>query len=95
MVNIVGVRFKKAGKIYYFDPLDLDINSDDAVIVETARGVEFGLISIGPKEVNETRVVAPLKPSSAKLRKGHQIHMKNLEKKRTLALGRKSKPSWI
>ncbi len=81
MVNIVGVRFKKAGKIYYFDPLDLDINSDDAVIVETARGVEFGLISIGPKEVNETRVVAPLKPVIRKAtEKDIQIHMKNLEK---------------
>jgi cell fate regulator YaaT (PSP1 superfamily) len=61
MVTVVGVRFKKAGKIYYFAPGDLDIAKDSCVIVETARGVEFGDCVIGPKEINENEVVAPLK----------------------------------
>jgi cell fate regulator YaaT (PSP1 superfamily) len=61
MVTVVGVRFKKAGKIYYFAPGDLDITKDSSVIVETARGVEFGECVIGPKQINESEVVAPLK----------------------------------
>ncbi|NLB22116.1 MAG: stage 0 sporulation family protein [Clostridium sp.] len=62
MVNIVGVRFKKAGKIYYFDPLDLELIEGDAVIVETARGVELGVVAIGEKPISDEEVVAPLKP---------------------------------
>lgn len=62
MVNIVGVRFKKAGKIYYFDPLEWDLIKDDAVIVETARGVELGLVALGRTPVAEGEVIAPLKP---------------------------------
>lgn len=61
MVRVVGVRFKKSGKIYYFDPDDLDIKQNDFVIVETARGIEFGLAVIGPKLVDESEIVAPLK----------------------------------
>ena len=62
MVNIVGIRFKRAGKSYYFDPNNLDIKKDDYLIVETARGIEFGECVIGIKEVNEENIVAPLKP---------------------------------
>lgn len=61
MVTVVGIRFKKAGKIYYFDPSDLDISKDSSVIVETARGIEFGECVIGPKQINENEIVAPLK----------------------------------
>jgi cell fate regulator YaaT (PSP1 superfamily) len=61
MVKVVGVRFKKAGKIYYFSPDDLHIKKDDKVIVETARGIEFGECVIGCKEVEESEIVAPLK----------------------------------
>ncbi|MDT8715780.1 stage 0 sporulation family protein [Clostridium sp. 19966] len=61
MVKVVGVRFKKAGKIYYFDPNNIDINQGDSVIVETARGIEFGECVIGTKEVKENEIVAPLK----------------------------------
>ena len=61
MINIVGIRFKKAGKIYYFDPNELDIKKGDYVIVETARGIEFGECVIGIKQVTEEEVVAPLK----------------------------------
>jgi cell fate regulator YaaT (PSP1 superfamily) len=61
LYDVVGVRFKKAGKIYYFDPGDLSIEKDDFVIVETVRGVEFGRCVIAPKKVGENDVVLPLK----------------------------------
>lgn len=61
MITVVGVRFKKAGKIYYFDPDELNINKDDHVVVETARGIEFGHVTVGLKEVTEEEIVAPLK----------------------------------
>lgn len=61
METVVGVRFKKAGKIYYFEPDNLDIKEDDWVIVETVRGIEFGHVSVGPKEIAEEEIVAPLK----------------------------------
>lgn len=61
MVRTVGVRFKKAGKIYYFDPGDLLINVDDNVIVETIRGIEFGKAVLGIREVPEEEIIAPLK----------------------------------
>jgi cell fate regulator YaaT (PSP1 superfamily) len=61
MVKTVGVRFKNAGKIYYFDPDELDINLEDNVIVETIRGIEFGEVVLGIREVAEEQIVAPLK----------------------------------
>ena len=61
MIKVVGVRFKKAGKVYYFDPNDIDVELSDFVIVETARGIEFGSVVIGPKEVSQEEIVAPLK----------------------------------
>ena len=61
MQTIVGVRFKKAGKIYYFSPGRLEINLGDAVIVETARGVEYGKVVLGPKEVEDDAAPAPVK----------------------------------
>ena len=51
MVNVIGVRFRRAGKIYYFDPLDYDIEVGQNVIVETARGVEYGHVLIGRRSV--------------------------------------------
>lgn len=62
MINIVGVRFKPAGKIYYFDPVNLILSIGDDVIVETSRGLEFGMIVIGQKKMNEEDLVSPLKP---------------------------------
>ena len=53
MISVVGIRFKKAGKIYYFDPDNIVINKFDHVIVETARGLEFGEVVIGIREVDE------------------------------------------
>lgn len=61
MSVIVGVRFKKAGKIYYFSPNGIDLESHEGVIVETARGLEFGDVVIAPREVSEETVVQPLK----------------------------------
>lgn len=61
MYTIVGVRFKPAGKIYYFDPGNLSVEVRDHVIVETARGIEYGEVVIGKREVTENDVVLPLK----------------------------------
>jgi cell fate regulator YaaT (PSP1 superfamily) len=61
MIIVVGVRFKSAGKIYYFDPDNLEIKKGDNVIVETARGLEYGDVVIEPRSVTEEDIVAPLK----------------------------------
>lgn len=61
MVTVIGVRFKKAGKIYYFDPDNIDMEDAKYVIVETARGVEFGNLVINKREISEEDVIAPLK----------------------------------
>lgn len=61
MIKVVGIRFKKAGKIYYFDPNGLSIKKGDFAVVETARGIEFGECVIGIKEISESDIVAPLK----------------------------------
>ncbi|ABS32480.1 MULTISPECIES: PSP1 domain-containing protein [Clostridium] len=61
MIEVVGVRFKKAGKIYYFDPSNIEINKGEYVIVETIRGIEFGEAVIAKKQINESEIVAPLK----------------------------------
>lgn len=62
MTNVIGVRFRRAGKVYYFSPGKLNIQKDDHVIVETARGVEYGHVVIGMKEVEDDKVIQPLKP---------------------------------
>ena len=62
MVKVIGVRFRTAGKIYYFDPLNFQVKRGDHVIVETARGVEYGTVVCSPREVEDDKVVQPLKP---------------------------------
>lgn len=62
MIKVVGVRFRNAGKIYFFGPGDMELTMGMHVIVETARGVELGTVMTGPKEVKEEDVVQPLKP---------------------------------
>ncbi|MBP5282674.1 MAG: hypothetical protein J6Z22_09275 [Lachnospiraceae bacterium] len=62
MVRVVGVRFRTAGKIYFFDPLEFTIRRGENVIVETARGIEFGTVVSDIREVDESAVVQPLKP---------------------------------
>ena len=61
MITIIGVRFRNVGKVYYFSPRELDICVGDHVIVETARGVEYGFVVLGPKEVDDSKVIQPLK----------------------------------
>ncbi|MGL6220654.1 MAG: stage 0 sporulation protein, partial [Lacrimispora sphenoides] len=62
MIKVIGVRFRNAGKIYYFDPMSLEVRTGDHVIVETARGVEYGYVVLGCREVEDDKVVQPLKP---------------------------------
>lgn len=62
MPTVVGIRFKKACKIYYFDPAESGVQKGDNAIVETARGIEFGEVVIGPREIDENQIVSPLKP---------------------------------
>lgn len=83
MIRVVGVRFKKAGKIYYFDPADMDIKKDTYVVVETARGIEFGECVIGIKEISEDDIVAPLK-SVLRIATEEDItkHFKNKDKEK-------------
>ncbi len=61
MALVVGIRFKKACKIYYFDPADTGVKKGDHAIVETARGVEYGEVVIGPRDVHNNSIVPPLK----------------------------------
>lgn len=62
MTNIVGVRFKENGKIYYFDPKGLELKQGDYCVVETARGTECGEVCLAPRQVQDYEVVQPLKP---------------------------------
>lgn len=62
MIKVIGVRFRTAGKIYFFDPGRLNIKKGDHVIVETARGIEYGTVVGGVREVENDKVVQPLKP---------------------------------
>jgi cell fate regulator YaaT (PSP1 superfamily) len=62
MANVIGVRFRSAGKIYYFDPAGFDIKQGNNVIVETARGVEYGNVVLGQREIDDDEIIQPLKP---------------------------------
>lgn len=62
MKRVIGVRFRTAGKIYFFDPKDYEVERGNHVIVETARGIEYGTVVNAPKEVEDDKVVQPLKP---------------------------------
>jgi cell fate regulator YaaT (PSP1 superfamily) len=62
MTKVIGVRFRTAGKIYFFDPLDFGVKRGDHVIVETARGIEYGTVVGEPREIEDEKVIQPLKP---------------------------------
>lgn len=62
MAKVIGVRFRNAGKVYYFAPEQYDINQGDHVVVETARGIEYGYVVLGAKEVEDDKIIQPLKP---------------------------------
>lgn len=89
MYKVIGVRFKKAGKIYYFDPQSFSFEKDDHVIVETARGIEFGKVVVPIKEVDEHDVVLPLKQvvRPATSRDKMQVEENHVESIRALELG--------
>lgn len=81
MITVIGVRFKKAGKIYYFDPGDVEVNKDDHVIVETARGIEYGECVIGRREIPEEQIISPLKPVlRTSTNEDDEIHLNNRKK---------------
>lgn len=82
MVNVVGVKFKTAGKIYYFDPGNLDVKIGDNVIVETARGMEFGTVNMTEKQVHPSEIVSPLKKVIRIAdERDHKRHEDNVRKK--------------
>ena len=82
MVSVASIRFKNAGKIYNFDPGVLDIKDGDHVIVETARGLEYGTVVGEIKEITEEDIVAPLKEIIRKATKDDEIlHEENVSKK--------------
>ncbi|MBI2908343.1 MAG: stage 0 sporulation family protein [Chloroflexi bacterium] len=62
MTDIVGIRFKRAGRVYYFDPAGLELDINDDVVVETSRGLEMGQVVIAPRQVVNNDIVEPLKP---------------------------------
>lgn len=83
MINVIGVRFRKAGKVYYFDPASYEVKVGDNVIVETARGVEYGAVVLGPRKVTDDKIVQPLKPVIRKATaEDDEIEAKNKEKEK-------------
>ena len=85
MKTIVGIKFKKPGKMYYFDPPDLELEVGTKVIVETALGDEYGEIMIGNKKINEENITSPLKKviriATDKDTKSYEEYKKNYSKK--------------
>ena len=83
MIKVIGVRFRNAGKIYYFDPAGREIHSGDHVIVETARGIEYGYVVLGSREVPDDKVVQPLKSVIRMASKeDEEVELKNHEKEK-------------
>ncbi|HWT76249.1 MAG TPA: stage 0 sporulation family protein [Mobilitalea sp.] len=83
MVNVIGVRFRRAGKVYFFDPAGYDIKQGDNVIVETARGIEYGLVVLGPRDVQDDKIIQPLKPVIRQAtEEDNAVERKNKEKEK-------------
>ena len=83
MIKVIGLRFRKAGKVYFFDPAGMEIKTGDHVIVETARGIEFGHVVLGNREVEDKKVVQPLKPViRMATRADEEVERKNKEKEK-------------
>ncbi len=81
MANIIGVRFKSCGKVYYFDPKDFEINKGDFVIVETARGVEIGEVVFDKRSIEDSEIVKPLK-SVIRVADENDIKIREINKKK-------------
>ena len=86
MATVIGVRFKEVGKIYYFDPTDIDFKQNDKVIVETSRGVECGTVALANKEVEEDKIVHPLKKVLRQATKKDLEHLAENKKREVDAL---------
>lgn len=83
MIKVIGVRFRNAGKIYYFDPVNLEAKAGDHVIVETARGIEYGYVVLSAREVEDEKVVQPLKSVIRMATKADdEVEKKNHEKEK-------------
>lgn len=87
MIEVVGIRFKKAGKMYYFDPAGLKLEKEDGAIVETARGVEYGTVIKGNSMVPQEAIVSPLKQVMRKATKEDIETVENNHKKEREAFG--------
>ncbi len=86
MADVVGIRFKRAGKVYYFDPAGIELEVNDYVIVETTRGLELGQVVISPKQVLASDVSSPLKPVARKAEPEDAKRAQELEAKEGEAL---------
>jgi len=86
MAEIVGIRFRRAGKVYYFDPAGIDLQVDDCVILETSRGLELGRVVIAPRQVLANEVSEPLKPIKRKAEPDDVERAQELEGKSEEAL---------
>lgn len=81
MIKVVGIRFKPAGKVYYFDPKEIKLNCGDCAIVETTRGIELGAVAIAEKMVEDEEVVSPLREViRVATEEDLSIHRENLDK---------------
>lgn len=79
--TVVGIRFKKVGKIYYFDPKGLELEQYDHVIVETVRGMEYGEVALAPREIDDTSFTSPIKPVLRKATDKDEADFKMLKRK--------------
>ncbi len=84
MADIVGIRFKKAGRVYYFNPAGIDLEVNDYVVVKTSRGLEMGQVIIAPEQVLDSEVSEPLKPVVRKaepedIKRDQELAKKNIE----------------
>ena len=98
MITIIGVRFRNVGKVYYFSPRELDICVGDHVIVETARGVEYGFVVLGPKEVDDSKVIQPLKEviriQRRRMMRGRRATARKKKKRLKSARRRSGRTTW-
>lgn len=81
MAEVIGVRFKEVGKVYYFDPQDIELKTGDMVIVETARGIECGQVAIPNKNVDDEEIIHPLKPLIRKATDNDIAHVEENKKR--------------
>lgn len=81
MAEVIGVRFKEVGKVYYFDPVGVQLNTGDMVIVETARGIECGQVATANKLVDDNEIIHPLKPLIRKATENDLAHVEENKKR--------------